>query len=64
MTEVMKLCRLCLLPEKGEKFTSLFDIKGKYAEKVLRLAGILVKFVCFLKMYQLQLSLLFLGKRE
>lgn len=45
MAEVVKICRLCLLPEKGEKFTSLFDVKGKYAEKVERLAGISVNLV-------------------
>ena len=34
MEEVLLICRVCLTPDEGENFISLFDEKGDYAKKI------------------------------
>lgn len=42
MDEILKFCRVCLVPEEDTEFQSLFDKKGNYAEKIANLSGIKV----------------------
>lgn len=42
MEEMIKWCRVCLIPEEEEKFTSLFDKKGNFAQKINSISGIKV----------------------
>lgn len=43
MEDQLKCCRVCLVPEEPpEKFQSLFDRDGNYAEKIRLLSGLKV----------------------
>lgn len=42
MSESMKFCRVCLVPDEDEEFKSLFDFKGNYAIKIELISGIQV----------------------
>lgn len=40
MEELLKFCRVCLVPEEEIEFNSIFDKKGNYAEKIKLLTGL------------------------
>lgn len=40
--ECFNFCRVCLVPEESEKFTSVFENNAKMAMKIYKIAGILI----------------------